>query len=166
MATIDSSTQPPLTAYEGSCNGSDGTDDGRAIREVLDRVGDKWSLLVVGTLRERRLRFTELQRHIPGISQRMLTLTVRQLERDGLITRTVYAEVPPRVEYELTELGDDTDRARHRTRQLGDRQSRADRGREGCVRRGTVRVGEADANTPPESGTPLRSGPSPGCRVP
>ena len=105
MATIDSSTQPPLTAYEGSCNGSDGTDDGRAIREVLDRVGDKWSLLVVGTLRERRLRFTELQRHIPGISQRMLTLTVRQLERDGLITRTVYAEVPPRVEYELTELG-------------------------------------------------------------
>ena len=78
---------------------------GRAIREVLDRVGDKWSLLVVGTLRNQRLRFTALQRHIPGISQRMLTLTLRQLERDGLITRTVHAEVPPRVEYELTELG-------------------------------------------------------------
>lgn len=105
MATIEGSAPPPLTAYEGSCNGSEGTDEGRAIREVLDRVGDKWSLLVVSTLREQRLRFTELQRHIPGISQRMLTLTLRQLERDGLITRTVFAEVPPRVEYELTELG-------------------------------------------------------------
>ncbi|KAF2418889.1 transcriptional regulator [Microbacterium sp. B35-30] len=75
------------------------------MRDVLDRIGDKWSLLVVSTLRRERLRFTELQRHIPGISQRMLTLTLRQLERDGLITRTVHAEVPPRVEYELTELG-------------------------------------------------------------
>ncbi|MBD3941901.1 helix-turn-helix transcriptional regulator [Microbacterium sp. NEAU-LLC] len=75
------------------------------MRDVLDRIGDKWSLLVVGTLRAERLRFTELQRHIPGISQRMLTLTLRQLERDGLITRTVHAEVPPRVEYELTPLG-------------------------------------------------------------
>lgn len=106
MTTIDDLGSPPaLTAYEGSCHGSDGAADGRAIREVLDRVGDKWSLLVVGTLRAGRLRFTELQRHIPGISQRMLTLTLRQLERDGLVTRTVYAEVPPRVEYELTELG-------------------------------------------------------------
>ena len=91
------------TGYEVSCQGGD--ESGRAIREVLDRVGDKWSLLVIGTLRSERLRFTELQRHIPGISQRMLTLTLRQLERDGLITRTVHAEVPPRVEYELTELG-------------------------------------------------------------
>lgn len=105
MTETEGRAPAPLTAYEGSCNGSDGDADGRAIREVLDRVGDKWSLLVVGTLRERRLRFTELQRHIPGISQRMLTLTLRQLERDGLITRTVHAEVPPRVEYELTELG-------------------------------------------------------------
>src|SRR6478752_3845706 len=93
----------PTTGYEVSCQGEDAS--GRAIREVLDRVGDKWSLLVIGTLRSERLRFTELQRHIPGISQRMLTLTLRQLERDGLITRTVHAEVPPRVEYELTELG-------------------------------------------------------------
>jgi DNA-binding HxlR family transcriptional regulator len=91
------------TGYEDSCQG--GEESGRAIREVLDRVGDKWSLLVVGTLRNETLRFTELQRHIPGISQRMLTLTLRQLERDGLVTRTVHAEVPPRVEYELTELG-------------------------------------------------------------
>ena len=97
---------PAPTGYERSCEGAaPGSDHGRAIRDVLDRIGDKWSLLVVGTLRGERLRFTELQRHIPGISQRMLTLTVRQLERDGLITRTVHAEVPPRVEYELTALG-------------------------------------------------------------
>lgn len=94
------------TDYERSCEGDPaGGDHGRAIRDVLDRIADKWSLLVIATLRSQRLRFTELQRHIPGISQRMLTLTLRHLERDGLITRTVYAEVPPRVEYELTELG-------------------------------------------------------------
>lgn len=60
---------------------------------------------MIATLHEGRLRFGELQGHIPGISQRMLTLTVRQLERDGIVTRTVFPEVPPRVEYELTELG-------------------------------------------------------------
>src|SRR5258705_5752530 len=77
-------------------------------REVLDRVGDKWSLLVIAMLEQRptqRGRFSELKRSIPGISQRMLTATVRSLERDGLLTRHVYAEVPPRVEYELTPLG-------------------------------------------------------------
>ncbi|WP_449281803.1 winged helix-turn-helix transcriptional regulator [Leucobacter sp.] len=95
----------PLTDYEGSCSGAHGTEDGRVIREVLARIGDKWSLLVVATLRGGRLRFTELQHHIPGISQRMLTLTLRHLERDGLLSRTVHAEVPPRVEYELTDLG-------------------------------------------------------------
>jgi DNA-binding HxlR family transcriptional regulator len=93
-----------LTEYEGAC--LDKNADERAIRTVLDRVGDKWSLLVVATLRNGRLRFSELQRHIPGISQRMLTLTLRQLERDGLLERTVHAEVPPRVEYELTTLGE------------------------------------------------------------
>jgi DNA-binding HxlR family transcriptional regulator len=103
MVRVLMTTGATPTGYEESCQGE--ADAGRAIREVLDRVGDKWSLLVIGTLRGERLRFSELQRHIPGISQRMLTLTVRQLERDGLITRTVYAEVPPRVEYELTELG-------------------------------------------------------------
>src|SRR5437899_599405 len=69
-------------------------------REVLDRVGDKWSLLVIAMLEERptpRARFSELKRSIPGISQRMLTATLRSLERDGLLTRHVYAEVPPRV---------------------------------------------------------------------
>ena len=82
-----------------------GADTTAAIRAVLDRVGDKWSLIVIGTLRDRVLRFTELRRLIPAISQRMLTLTLRQLERDGLISRTVHAEVPPRVEYRLTRRG-------------------------------------------------------------
>ena len=104
--TVEIAGEPTPTGYERSCEGGPvGSDHGRAIRDVLDRIGDKWSLLVVGTLRNERLRFTELQRHIPGISQRMLTLTLRQLERAGLITRTVQAEEPPRVEYELTELG-------------------------------------------------------------
>src|SRR3982074_3734001 len=76
-------------------------------REVRDRVGDKWSLLVIAMLEQRptaRARFSELKRSIPGISQRMLTATLRSLERDGLLTRDVYAEAPPRVEHELTPL--------------------------------------------------------------
>jgi DNA-binding HxlR family transcriptional regulator len=75
------------------------------IREVLDRVGDKWSVLVVVLLGDRGRRFSELHRGIEGISQRMLTLTLRQLERDGLVSRTVHATVPPRVDYALTDLG-------------------------------------------------------------
>ncbi|TWE10364.1 winged helix-turn-helix transcriptional regulator [Rudaeicoccus suwonensis] len=74
-------------------------------REVLDRVGDKWSVLVIVLLGQRTHRFNELHRTIEGISQRMLTLTVRALERDGLVNRTIYPTVPPRVDYELTELG-------------------------------------------------------------
>ena len=80
-------------------------DGGRAIRAILDRICDKWTLLIVSTLEGGRMRFTELQRHVPGISQRMLTLTLRNLERDGLVSRTAYAEVPPRVEYALTPMG-------------------------------------------------------------
>src|SRR5918992_2090158 len=75
------------------------------VRQILDRVADKWSLLVIALLDRRTLRFSELQREIDGISQRMLTVTLRQLERDGLVRRTVYPVVPPRVEYELTPLG-------------------------------------------------------------
>ncbi|HWC84827.1 MAG TPA: helix-turn-helix domain-containing protein [Pseudonocardiaceae bacterium] len=78
---------------------------GGAVREVLDRIGDKWSMLVIGTLRSGPLRFGELAESVVGISQRMLTLTLKHLVEDGLIARTAYAEVPPRVEYELTELG-------------------------------------------------------------
>src|SRR2546430_16230998 len=76
-----------------------------AVREVLNRVGDKWSVLIVALLGEGPLRFSELRRSIEGISQRMLTLTLRGLERDGLVTRTVFPEIPPRVDYELTRLG-------------------------------------------------------------
>jgi len=73
--------------------------------EVLQRVGDKWSVYVIFLLGDRTRRFTELRRSINGISQRMLTVTLRNLERDGLIIRTVYPVVPPRVEYTLTRLG-------------------------------------------------------------
>src|SRR6266446_1938179 len=76
-----------------------------AVREVLNRVGDKWSVLIVGLLADGPKRFSELRRAIEGISQRMLTLTLRGLERDGLVTRTVYPTIPPRVEYALTPLG-------------------------------------------------------------
>ena len=76
------------------------------VREILDRVGDKWSVLVIALLGERGHRFNELRRAIDGISQRMLTLTLRQLERDGLVVRTVHATVPPRVDYALTPLGE------------------------------------------------------------
>jgi DNA-binding HxlR family transcriptional regulator len=76
-----------------------------AVREVLNRVGDKWSVQVVGMLGDGKKRFSELRHGIEGISQRMLTLTLKGLERDGLITRTVYPTIPPRVEYDLTKLG-------------------------------------------------------------
>jgi DNA-binding HxlR family transcriptional regulator len=76
------------------------------VREILDRVGDKWSVLVIALLGERGRRFSELRRSIDGISQRMLTLTLRQLERDGLVSRIVHATVPPRVDYALTPLGE------------------------------------------------------------
>lgn len=74
-------------------------------RTVLDRIGDKWSVLVLLTLREGRLRFTDLKKAIGGVTPRVLTQTLRAMERDGLLTREVFAEVPPRVEYELTPLG-------------------------------------------------------------
>jgi DNA-binding HxlR family transcriptional regulator len=75
------------------------------VRQILDRIADKWSLLVIALLEHRRLRFTELMREIDGVSQRMLTVTLRQLERDGLVSRTVHPVIPPKVEYELTPLG-------------------------------------------------------------
>ncbi|MGX1507146.1 UNVERIFIED_CONTAM: DNA-binding HxlR family transcriptional regulator [Streptomyces graminofaciens] len=95
-------TEVTTTAPVVSC-GEEHEDCG--IREVLDRIGDKWSVLIVVELAQGVRRFRQLQRAVPGISQRMLTLTVRRLERDGLITRTVYPTVPPQVEYELTTMG-------------------------------------------------------------
>ncbi len=96
------------------CDAAPSEDDGAsspsptecpAVREVLNRVGDKWSVQLVALLRNGPKRFTDLRRAIEGISQRMLTLTLRGLERDGLVTRTVYPTIPPRVDYELTPLG-------------------------------------------------------------
>jgi DNA-binding HxlR family transcriptional regulator len=75
------------------------------VRQILNRVGDKWSILVIAMLDQGTRRFTELRREVEGISQRMLALTLRQLERDGLVERTVYPVVPPKVEYALTDLG-------------------------------------------------------------
>ena len=101
------------SASPGSCRGTeyDGDPfqwDAREdceVRQILDRIADKWSLLVIALLEHRTMRFSELRREIDGISQRMLTVTLRQLERDGLVSRTVYPVVPPRVEYALTPLG-------------------------------------------------------------
>ena len=77
----------------------------RPTRETLARIADKWTLLVTGCLGAETKRFSELRRGIPGISQKMLTQTLRSLERDGLVTRTIYPTIPPRVEYALTPLG-------------------------------------------------------------
>ncbi len=74
-------------------------------RDVLDRVGDKWSVYVISQLGDGKRRFTDLLRRIDGISQRMLTVTLRGLERDGIVTRTVHPVVPPRVDYALTPMG-------------------------------------------------------------
>lgn len=80
-------------------------DSPELFRSLMSRIADKWTLLVIGVLGADRQRFTQIADMIPGISRRMLTVTLRALERDGLVTRTVYAEVPPRVEYQVTELG-------------------------------------------------------------
>ncbi|HOP39616.1 MAG TPA: helix-turn-helix domain-containing protein [Geobacteraceae bacterium] len=74
-------------------------------RIVLDQIADKWTVLIIGALEERTKRFGALRREIGGVSQKMLTQTLRRLERDGLVARTVYASVPPKVEYSLTDLG-------------------------------------------------------------
>jgi DNA-binding HxlR family transcriptional regulator len=80
-------------------------EDCRAVLQILDRIGDKWTVMVVGVLANGSVRFNVIMRRIDGISHRMLTLTLRALERDGLVKRTAYATIPPKVEYELTELG-------------------------------------------------------------
>jgi DNA-binding HxlR family transcriptional regulator len=77
----------------------------RTISTLLSRIGDKWTVLVVTTLGEGPRRFNELRREIPSVSQRMLTLTLRNLERDGLVSRAVTPSIPPRVDYALTEVG-------------------------------------------------------------
>ncbi|PRD41811.1 transcriptional regulator [Phyllobacterium phragmitis] len=81
------------------------TSECTAVNEILSRVGDKWTVLVVNYLGNHPMRFNELRRTVSGISQKMLTTTLRGLERDGFVTRTVFPTIPPRVEYELTDLG-------------------------------------------------------------
>lgn len=83
------------------------TEECRPVSELLSRIGDKWSVLVVSLLGKGPLRFSALRRRIDGISQKMLTATLRSLERDGFVTRTVFPTTPPQVEYELTALGRD-----------------------------------------------------------
>jgi DNA-binding HxlR family transcriptional regulator len=98
----DSQNQPLEPSYV--CKSK----DPMAVRELLCKVGDKWSIFILLTLEKLpgcRARFSELERAIPGISQRMLTLTLRNLERDGLVLRELFPEVPPRVEYQITALG-------------------------------------------------------------
>ena len=102
------SPKDPAAAQPDSCLGvrlDHQSSDCRAVSGVLARVGDKWSVLIVALLGDGPKRFNEIKRMVGGISQRMLTLTLRGLERDGLVTRTVFPTIPPRVDYELTDLG-------------------------------------------------------------
>ena len=80
-------------------------EDCRMVREILDLIGDKWTLHIIATLKDGPVRFNELRRRIDGISQRMLTINLRGLERDGLVKRTLFPTIPPRVDYELTDVG-------------------------------------------------------------
>ena len=98
----------------------------RTISEVLSRIGDKWSVLVVGSLADGPRRFNELRREIPSVSQRMLTLTLRGLERDGMVSRTVTPSIPPRVDYELTKTWPVAPGPGDRPHRLGDRQHASD----------------------------------------
>lgn len=97
-STQASSTDAPVSPYS-PC------DDDCGIRDVLDRLGDRWSVLLVVELTKGTRRFRELHRAIPGISQRMLTVTTKRLVRDGLVERTVYPTIPPRTDYRLTAMG-------------------------------------------------------------
>jgi DNA-binding HxlR family transcriptional regulator len=94
----------PLSEPAGELSGTSGPSTCRA-REVLQRVGDKWSVLAIDLLGQGTMRFTELNRAIDGITARMLTVTLRGLERDGIVTRTIHPVIPPRVEYALTPMG-------------------------------------------------------------
>ncbi|HEV7899045.1 MAG TPA: helix-turn-helix domain-containing protein [Planosporangium sp.] len=91
-----------VSAQVTACDGSRGDTRACTVREVLDRVGGKWSIGIIVAAANGPVRFTELERIVEGISRRMLTLTLRNLERDGLLTRTVYPTVPPKVEYTAT----------------------------------------------------------------
>ncbi len=95
MKTMVEASGLPADVYSAKC----------PTRQVLDHISGKWTILVVDALLEGTLRYTDLMRRIEGVSQKMLTQTLRGLEADGFVTRTVYPTIPPRVEYDLTELG-------------------------------------------------------------
>lgn len=99
MSKLQAPLQPPAEPAD------DEHADCRAAGQILDRIGDKWCVMVVGYLSKGPMRFNAMMRAIGGVSHRMLTLTLRGLERDGLVKRTAYPTIPPKVEYELTELG-------------------------------------------------------------
>ena len=111
MVTVNSPVTPVATAQVGAFGAAGALDRGNAYdpdcptRLVLDRIGGKWTVLVIGVLTAGPVRFTQLRERVGGVAPKVLTQTLRALERDGLITRHVFAEVPPRVEYELTDLG-------------------------------------------------------------
>ncbi|MBR0974239.1 MULTISPECIES: winged helix-turn-helix transcriptional regulator [Bradyrhizobium] len=102
---MDTYLKPTHTGLPASPRPDPNHADCRGVASVLSRVGDKWSVFVIMMLGDGPKRFNELKRMINGISQRMLTLTLRGLERDGLVTRTIFPTIPPRVDYELTDLG-------------------------------------------------------------
>ncbi|MDP9793212.1 DNA-binding HxlR family transcriptional regulator [Catenuloplanes nepalensis] len=102
MTTSDTARATP----DADACGDLPVENGEFVRQTLGRVGDRWSLLVIARLQDGPRRYGDLHHAVEGISQRMLTLTLRQLAEDGLVTRAAYAEVPPRVEYSLTPLGE------------------------------------------------------------
>ncbi|MGW4500997.1 winged helix-turn-helix transcriptional regulator [Micromonospora sp. NPDC004336] len=100
----DVSVDPTQACVTGDLPFTPGQAKACTVREVLDRVGGKWSIGILVAASQGPVRFTELERHVEGISRRMLTLTLRNLERDGLLSRTVYPTVPPKVEYTATPI--------------------------------------------------------------
>src|SRR5215470_19219642 len=108
MVTIEATDKKALSLHEGTFLKPEEErepSECQTVSETLARIGDKWTVLVVELLRDGPMRFNEIRRTVNGISQRMLTLTLRGLERDGLVTRTLFPTIPPRVDYELTPLG-------------------------------------------------------------
>ncbi len=103
--TLECLTNMNVTAVAASPDAPEAENECRGLAQIIGRIGDKWVVMVVGHLSGGSMRFNGLMRAIPGISHRMLTITLRGLERDGVVARTAYATVPPRVDYELTELG-------------------------------------------------------------
>jgi DNA-binding HxlR family transcriptional regulator len=136
-AQVGTPTAAETCEHTGSAAGAEAC----TVRQVLDRVGSKWSISVIVEASRGPVRFTELERRIEGISRRMLTLTLRNLERDGLLTRTVYPTVPPKVEYSATEMADElyetlvtlTDWAERHRATIADARDRYDNERAGAV---------------------------------